>query len=198
MVLACRSTSDDSLANSTKTIHTGYTPFPPPKRNIPANSARFFPPYSLHPHSSSSISPHYPNYQNVGPTRHTLTLFSPPPPLLSLPFSFFSPDLAHSARPATFPGGPMAAQPGEVGHGRIPPLLHPSLAGMDESATTRAPRHRGGAAVGRRMRAAAAYRFGAGEAPLARAQGPRRPASLPSAPPRWLRPTDESRLWRRR
>jgi hypothetical protein len=125
MVLACRSTSDDSLANSTKTIHTGYTPFPPPKRNISANSARFFPPYSLHPHSSSSISPHYPNYQNVGPTRHTLTLFSPPPPLLSLPFSFFSPDLAHSARPATFPGGPMAAQPGEVGHGRIPPLLHP-------------------------------------------------------------------------
>jgi hypothetical protein len=27
--------------------------------------------------------------------------------------------------PATFPGGPTTAQPGEVGHGRIPPLLHP-------------------------------------------------------------------------
>jgi hypothetical protein len=67
---------------------TLVTSFPPPKRNIPANSARFFPPYSLHPHSSSSISPHYPNYQNLGPTRHTLTLFSPPPPLLSLPISF--------------------------------------------------------------------------------------------------------------
>jgi hypothetical protein len=68
-----------------KTVHTRRTSKPPSKRNMPPYSFRFSPSYSLLPHPSSFISPLYPNYPPVGPTRHPPFHLSPSLPVPTNP-----------------------------------------------------------------------------------------------------------------